>query len=56
MTQWEEWPHGTEPQSGAPTIVWIGPQLAKDVLGDWAEPLGAVIPIVGQTAIATADL
>jgi hypothetical protein len=56
MTSPPEWSYGTRPKTGAPVVAWIGPELAQATLGDWAEFLGHLIPVVGQAPVDVAEL
>jgi hypothetical protein len=46
----------TAPKADAPPGVWIGEEQVRQVLGDWAAPLGALIPIAGRTYATTAQV
>jgi hypothetical protein len=46
----------TAPKADAPPGVWIGEEQVRQVLGDWAAPLGALIPIAGRTYATTAQI
>jgi hypothetical protein len=50
------WPYGTRVKESAPDRVFFVQAIARDALGEWAEPLASMIPYVGNLSIETWQL